>query len=75
MGFIGSIGGSGGMKAIPVRFEIMDAGSVVGRVDMFDEHSAVVEIIEPCHGIESWEEFSAEVVRAMRDMGLDAQAA
>lgn len=36
MGFIGSIGESGEMKAIPVRFEIMDGGSVIGRVDMFD---------------------------------------
>ena len=46
----------------------MDQSEGVGR-------SAVVEIIEPCHRIESWEAFSAEVVRAMRDMGLDAQMA
>lgn len=75
MGFTGLTVGSWEMKAIPVRFEIMDGGSVIGRVDMFGEHSTAVEIIEPCHGIESWEALSAEVVRAMRDMGLDAQAA
>lgn len=71
MGCIGLIGGSGEMKAVPVKFEIMDGPMHVGNVELFDECLAVVEILEPCHGIESWQDFSAQVVESMRAMGLE----
>lgn len=61
------------MKAFPVKFEIVDEalGDPVGKVSMFHEGGAEVEIGSYVFDLESWRTFSERVEQCMRQMDLE----
>lgn len=61
------------MKAFPVKFEIVDEalGDPVGKVSMFHEGGAEVEIGAYIFNLESWRIFSERVESCLRLMDLE----
>jgi hypothetical protein len=60
------------MKMYPTRFEIVDAGDALGKVEMFDEMCATVSIRDCAFTLESWREFSSLVEDALIKMDLES---
>lgn len=62
------------MKVSPVKFEIVDEalGESVGKVSLFDEGSAEVDVGDYIFDLESWRTFSAAVeMLLVRQMDMD----